>query len=52
MAGSQGQASQFCLCGPLGCPGCRIPSDTALGRGVSSPTGKAQSTRPLCVLEW
>lgn len=38
----KGRLLSSALCGLLGCPGCKIPFDMALGRGVSSPTGKAQ----------
>lgn len=40
----KGRLLSSALCGLLGCPGCKLPSDMALGRRVSSPTGKAQGT--------
>lgn len=48
----KGRLLSSALYGLLGCLGCRMPSDLALGRRVSSPTGKAQSTHPHRVLEW
>lgn len=50
MAGSQGQASQFCFVWAVRLSGCRIPSDMALGGGPVPPQGKHKAPTPFVFL--